>query len=114
MHEAMVAQSLLAAIAAEAEKHSAHPISARLTCGKLYCINSDVLDFAFQSISKGTPCEGCKLVVEHNPLLAHCRDCNADFEIDMDDPECPHCGGSNFKLLPDESLVLEEIEFEME
>lgn len=114
MHEAMVAQSLLAAIAAEARKHAARPMSARLTCGKLYCINADVLNFAFDAIAKGTPCEGCKLSVEHKPLLAHCCDCERDFEINMDDPRCPRCNGDNFKLLPDEPLILQEIEFETE
>ena len=52
MHESMVAQKLLAAIAQEAEMRNLKPISAKISCGKFYAINDEILNFAFEAICK--------------------------------------------------------------
>ena len=114
MHETAIAESLLAVITAEVEKQNAKPLTASLSCGQLDCINQDVLDFAFAAIAAGTVCEGLKLSVEHKSLQGHCRDCDKDFPVDLDEPMCPDCKADNFALLPEPPLVLEEIEFETE
>jgi len=114
MHETMVAQSLFEAILAEADKHHARPVSARLTCGQLNSVNEDVLVFAFAAVSRGSVCEGLTLEIVQKPLAAHCTDCDRDFRVDLEQPRCSHCGGRHFTLLPDPPLVLEEIEFETE
>ncbi len=114
MHETMVAQSLFEAILAEADKHHARPVSARLSCGLLNGVNEDVLIFAFGAASQGSVCEGLKLEIVQKPLEAHCTDCDKDFRVDLEQPRCLHCGGVHFTLLPDAPLVLEEIEFETE
>lgn len=114
MHETMVAQNLLAAIADEAVKQSAKPLSAKISCGTLNVINDDALCFAFEAIAKGTNCEGMKLQIEHKPMQGRCRSCNERFDIVISHPVCPKCGSENFNLLPDAPLILEEIEFETE
>ena len=114
MHEAMIAQSLLAAITEEAAKHNAKPVAAKISCGKLYAINDESLCFAFEAIAKGTPCEGVKLEIEHKPIQGQCKNCNLLFNVDFVHPRCLKCGGDDFQLLPDAPLVLEEIEFQSE
>ena len=114
MHEIMVAQSLLAAISAEAVKHDAKPLGAKVSCGNLYTINDEALCFAFEAIAKGTPCEGVKLEIEHKPIRAGCKNCDEIFECDVSAPSCPKCGSDDFDLLPDAPLLLEEIELETE
>ncbi len=111
MHEAMVAQNLLAAITEGAAKHNAKPVAAKISCGKLYAINDEALCFAFEAIAKGTPCEGVKLEIEHKPVQGQCKNCNLLFDVDLYSPRCPKCSSDDFRLLPDASLVLEEIEF---
>lgn len=111
MHETMVAQSLLETISAEADKRSAKPISAKVSCGVLNAVNDDVLSFAFDAIAKGTACEGMKLQIEHKQLKARCKSCEEVFEFELYQPVCPKCGSSDFELQPDAALVLEEIEF---
>ncbi|MHC4338387.1 MAG: hydrogenase/urease maturation nickel metallochaperone HypA, partial [Planctomycetota bacterium] len=64
MHETMVAESLLAAISAEAAKQNAKPLGAKISCGMLNALNDEILCFAFEAIAKGTACEGLKLEVE--------------------------------------------------
>jgi len=112
MHEAMVAESLLAAISNEAEKQKGKPVLARISCGTLDTINDDVLCFAFEAIAKGTVCEGIKLEVIHKQIQGKCKGCKGRFDFDIFKPGCPGCGGGDFELLPDAPLLLETIEFE--
>lgn len=114
MHETMVAESLMAIIAEQAEKNNAKPVTAKISCGTLNPVNDEVLRFAFEAITKDTPCEGVKLQVEHKPIKARCKDCDIIFDIDLSHPECPNCCGDNFELQPDAPLILEEIEFQTE
>ena len=114
MHETMVAQNLLATISAETVKQNAKPIAAKISCGMLNAINDELLSFAFDAVSKGTNCEGITLEVEHKPMRGKCKSCDEVFEFELSNARCPKCGNEDFTLLPDEPLVLEEIEFRTE
>jgi len=112
MHEAMVAQKLLASIAAEAEKHNLKPLSAKISCGKFYAIHEDMLNFAFEAIAKGTRCQGVKLNVEQKSAQAKCKSCDITFDLDIDLLCCRDCKTEDIQILPDPPLLLEQIEFE--
>jgi hydrogenase nickel incorporation protein HypA/HybF len=114
MHETAVAQSLVDAICAEADKHSARPIAAKMSCGELNGVNDEVLSFAFEALANGTPCEGLVLRIEHKPMQATCRACGGSFAVRLSGAQCPNCSSDDFDLLPDAPLVLEEIEFDKE
>jgi hydrogenase nickel incorporation protein HypA/HybF len=114
MHEMAIAQSVLAAISAEAKKQKAKPIAAKISCGVLNGINDDALRFAFEAISKGTVCEGVKLDIKQKPIQARCKKCSETFAFDLHEPNCPKCRCDDFELLPDEPLMLEEVEFDDE
>ncbi len=111
MHEAMVAESLLAAISAESAKQNARPVTAKISCGAFAAINDELLNFAFEAIAKGTPCEGVKLQIEHKPFRGQCRGCNNVFDFELVSPDCPNCGSDDISILPEEPLTLETIEF---
>jgi hydrogenase nickel incorporation protein HypA/HybF len=111
MHETMAAQNLLVTILAEAAKHNAKPVNARISCGNFHTINDELLLFAFEAIAKGTACEGMKLQIEHKPIRGRCKSCDQSFDVDLSRLHCPQCKSEDFELLPDEPLVLEEIEF---
>ncbi len=114
MHESMIAQSLLTTISAEAKKQNAKPVTAKISCGMLNAINDEILCFAFEAITRDTCCEGLKLEVEHKPLRGKCKRCDELFEFEVCRPACSKCGSEDFKLLADEPLVLETIEFQTE
>ena len=114
MHETMVAQSLVEAISGEARKQNARPVNVKISCGELNHINEDVLSFAFDALAKGTECEGVKLKVEYKPIKGQCNKCQEIYEFQIHSPVCPKCSSEDFAILPDEPLVLEEIEFETE
>ena len=112
MHETMVAQSLMEIIVAEAAKHKAKPMSAKISCGTLNPVNDEVLRFAFEAVTKDTSCEGVELQIEHKPMRARCNDCGREFEVELSDPACPVCETGTFELLPDAPLIIEEISFQ--
>jgi hydrogenase nickel incorporation protein HypA/HybF len=112
MHETMVAESLYATISDEAARLGAKPISAKISCGTLNAINDEVLDFAFEAITRSTVCEGMKLQIDHKPMQGKCKNCKVNFDIEFSHPMCTQCGSEDFELLPDAPLILEEIEFQ--
>ena len=114
MHETMVAESLLAAISAESEKQNARPTAAKISCGQLAAINDELLNFAFDAIAKGTPCEGVKLCVEHKPLQGQCRKCDTVFDFEITSPICPNCRCDDIAIIPEQPLILETIQFNTE
>lgn len=114
MHETAVAQGLIEAILCEAQKQGGRPIRAKMSCGTLNAVNDEVVRFAFEAVAEGTVCEGMILEIEHIPLQARCRTCGSTFVVTLSDVRCPHCAGTDFELLPDAPLVLDEIEFEKE
>jgi hydrogenase nickel incorporation protein HypA/HybF len=117
MHETMIAQSILATIAQEAAKlPNAKPTLAKISCGKLYAINEEVLFFAFEAISQGTPCEGVKLELETIPLRAICRKCGKTFDLNIEEArqQCTYCSSDSYDVQPDAPLTLEQVQFEQE
>ena len=114
MHETVIAQSLLAAIENEAVKQSAKPVTAKISCGAFDAVNDEILCFAFSVIARGTVCEGMSLQIEHKPIKAMCRQCNKTFEINLPGLLCPICNTSDYDLMPDSPLLLENIEFDTE
>lgn len=114
MHEMSVAKSVFDVISDEATKQGAKPVAAKISCGRLYAINDELLCFAFDAITKGTSYEGMQLEIEHKPLLAQCQNCKREYKIEISSWKCPKCNSEDYKMLPDAPLTLEEIDFETE
>ena len=114
MHETVVAQSIFESILAQAKKHNAKPVKARISCGQFNPINDEVLNFAFDLIAKGSVCEGMKLEIVHIPLRAVCKDCSKGFDYKVYEPGCPDCNSMEFDFNEDAPLLLEEIDLKDE
>ena len=114
MHETAIAQGLFDVIEKEAKNQNTKPLWAKVTCGYLSAVNDEVLQFAFGAISKDTVCENIKLAIEHKPLRGKCKKCKKKFDIDISKPLCSLCHSESFELLPDEPIMLQEIEFDTE
>jgi len=112
MHETAVAESILCTIIEQAEKVSARPLSAVISCGQFNALNDEVMSFAFETAAAGTVCEGMTLRIRHVPLRATCKQCKTTFEFDVYRPQCSACDSMQFHFEPDAPLLLEEIEFE--
>ena len=115
MHEASIAKALLETILTETEKVGPHavPATATISCGTFDAVNDDLLQEAFAAAARDTTAEKTKLYISHIPVRAKCRNCEKLFNFDIASPACPDCG-SDFDLMPDHPLTLDEIEFETE
>jgi len=114
MHEAMVAENLLATMTRELADRNGRVLSAKISCGRLYAINDEALRFAFDALARGTACEGATLHIEHKPPRMRCTRCGYQFGLACDQCTCPQCGAERLELLADAPLLLEERELETE
>ena len=114
MHETTVAQSMIDVILKESRKQNMKPIRAKISCGQLNTLNDEVFGFAFKAIAEGTLCQGMTLDIIHKTMQGACETCTATFDLDFSNPQCPACQSTQFKILPDAPLLLEEIEFQEE
>ena len=72
MHEVSLIQSINEAVMAEMPKHNITKIeSITLRIGEMRQVIPDTLIFAFEILSKDTPLEGAKLIVENIPTKSY-------------------------------------------
>lgn len=113
MHELAVAESLLKIVEEEGKKNSLHRVSrVRLRIGKLSTVVPEALSFSFDIIAQGTLAEGAELATETTPVIAHCSDCDLDFEADDFVLFCPRCQQIAVSLVSGKELEVVDIEGE--
>src|SRR4051812_7818495 len=94
MHETSIVHSLLELIREQlaAEPGPVRVTTVRLRVGPLAGVEPAALRFAFAAATPGTAIDGARLIIEPAPLIAWCRVCMA--ERDIDSPQhlrCPIC-----------------------
>ena len=92
MHEFSIVEGLLQVAMEHAGARSAtriHSITMRI--GALSGVVPDALTFAFEALSKGTPAEGARLVVEEVPVTCYCPACEREFAAELGSYHCPGC-----------------------
>jgi len=96
MHELSIAQSLLAIIREEMQKHgSPRLISVKVRHGRLSAVVPDALAMSFEALTMDTSLAGARLDTEEIPLVLACRACGKEFSPDSNDyvfAPCPACG----------------------
>jgi hydrogenase nickel incorporation protein HypA/HybF len=81
-----------------------------LKIGKLAAIVPESLRFCFDVAIKDTPLAGAKLAVEEMPVVARCKDCNAQWTIDEPVFICKTCDSGSLEILSGRELDIESIE----
>jgi len=66
----------------------------------------DILKFGFAAALRDTPLAGATLEVEPVPARARCRQCRAEFAVEDNWFQCPHCGAADGELLSGNELDL--------
>jgi len=94
MHELYLAESIINIVGDYASRDGFKKVnSILLSYGRLSCIESKTLQFAFDVQSKNTPAEGALLDFKILPAAIHCFSCEKDLEIGAHTGICPSCGG---------------------
>ncbi len=103
MHELSIASGLVEKLLEFSAHNPGHTIiEVRLEIGELSHIDSDALNFCYESVTKGTPIEGSSLRIEKIPALVKCPYCSYGGRPDYWDDvlviapvitmRCPQCG----------------------
>lgn len=99
MHEIGLMQQALGAVFARLDELDAQKVLAiRMRIGPLSGVVPEALEFAFSSLTPGTPAEGARLEIEHEPVCCWCRDCENEFEMKDWNYTCSSCGGTNIEI----------------
>ena len=84
--------------------------SIHLEIGKLTAVVPESLRFCFAVASRGTAVAGASLVIEEIPVVAGCRDCQAESEQDGFPLVCKSCQSRSVDLLCGRELMVRSIE----
>jgi hydrogenase nickel incorporation protein HypA/HybF len=99
MHELYLAESILNIVQDYAARQNFSKVnSISLSYGRLSCIESKTLQFAFDVQAKDTHCEGAMLEFKVLPAIVHCFSCEKDLEVETYSAICPKCGGEEVIL----------------
>lgn len=111
MHEVSLVESIVTALEKMMEEEKWTKITeVRLRVGVLRQVNPDILSFAFETVTKGTPLEGARLIVTDIPLEYRCRDCGQMWG--EENGLCPACGSGSRETLAGMELEIESLEVE--
>ena len=111
MHELSIIESIVDIIIAEMPKHSLTKIETiSLRIGKMRQVVPDALHFGFECISKNTPMEGARLLIEEVPIWGSCRQCSHEFLLKNWLENCPNCYSNNIEIISGKELEIAEFE----
>jgi hydrogenase nickel incorporation protein HypA/HybF len=100
MHELYLAESILDIVKEYAAKQHFQKVnSISLSFGRLSCIESKSLQFAFEVQAKDTMAHGAELRFKIIPPVIHCFSCDKDLEVEAYEAICPQCKGEEVLLV---------------
>lgn len=113
MHETALAKGLISAcLGALAGQRVKRVKSVTVSAGLLAGVLPGALEFAFASMSRGTPLEGAALVITEIPARLLCGDCGKEYECSAFPFRCPQCEGGRFTVLGGEDVFVKQMECE--
>ncbi|MGI6252666.1 MAG: hydrogenase maturation nickel metallochaperone HypA [Aminivibrio sp.] len=111
MHEVSLAESVVNALIEMKEEHRwKSVVEVRLQIGVLRQVFPEIMAFAFETVARGTPLEGARLVMEDVPIAYRCNECGTQWHDDS--PLCPECGSMHKETVAGMELDIKSVEVE--
>jgi hydrogenase nickel incorporation protein HypA/HybF len=114
VHELPVTQSILDTVLEYARENDAQKVlRIRLTIGALNDFKGEWIQRYFDYLSRDTPAEGARLVVQRVEPAFHCSRCERTFDVDLkgvDRVRCPLCGGEEVHLERGQEFFITDME----
>jgi hydrogenase nickel incorporation protein HypA/HybF len=107
MHEMALTQGVVETVCEHAAGRRVH--SVQLEVGALCAIVPDAMTFCFELAAQGTAADGARLDIDVHPGAAHCRSCDAHFELSDLILLCP-CGSADVEVLAGRDLKILSME----
>lgn len=106
-----IVEALLDAVRQEKRAYPGAQVQiVRVRVGALRQIVPDTLKFCFQAATRDTDLAGVLLELDQIPARARCRNCRAEFAVEDNWFQCPHCAAADGELLTGNELDLTSIE----
>ena len=116
MHEFSICQSLVDAIIAELDKivepRPFKLVSARVVVGAMRQIVPDIMQTAYELMTKDTTAKGSALEIARIPATAKCDECGWAGEMQDSFIQCAACGKTGIELTGGMELYLDNLEIE--
>jgi len=111
MHEISLVENIIEIIISEMPKYNITKVDTiTLRIGGMSNVMPDALSFGFDLLSKGTPLEEAKLIIENVQTRGLCKSCGHEFIMtDLLDP-CPVCEGIAVEIISGKELEIVEFE----
>lgn len=78
--------------------------------GELSGVITEFLDEYYPMFAESIPAlNGSHLIIEKIPAVGNCKDCDADFDIVLNDGKCPCCGSTRKTVLSGTDFLVKEI-----
>jgi len=108
VHELYIAQCILDAAKRSLPDgmSSADVEQIRVEIGQLDAVVPDTLAFLFDAIKKEYGMPGAELSVTDVPVLCRCRQCEAQFTVELPIFLCPACASSNTEIVRGRGILL--------
>jgi hydrogenase nickel incorporation protein HypA/HybF len=116
MHELPVTQSILDIVLKHARMNGVRRVHAiNIAVGEMSDLQDEWIQKYFDYISKDTPAQGARLVIERTPVVFRCNSCNKNSAVktgELKDFTCPKCGGADLSLVSGREYYIKDMEAE--
>ncbi len=113
MHEYSVVQALLKQVEDIAKENEAQKVSKIVVkIGVMSGIEAHLLEIAFNTFKEKTICDNAKFVMNIQPLIITCRDCNKESQLEKIHYCCQKCQSTNVEVTDGEDMFLMSLEME--
>lgn len=114
MHELGIISGVLDAVEKSVQANHADKVFAvNLSVGEETEVIKDCMDFAWEALTPGTPCEGAKLNIKMVTPKSVCLACGNTFEHDRFHNDCPKCGSYETQLIAGHELNIDSIDVDL-
>ncbi len=112
MHEMGIAQQLvniaIDSIPDDIENPKVDKVSLKI--GRLASVVEHSLSFCFEIITKDTPLENARLVIEPVAVTVRCKDCKNEWEVEGPVFKCPYCEDGHVEMLTGREIEITSLE----
>lgn len=113
MHEMSIAEGILDIALDTLQANDGTVVhSVQLDLGLMSGVEPDALLFCFDSVTKGSPAEGAKLVINTLPIIGRCLDCDTEFEVENYKFVCPKCDSRTVLTVSGRQLQVTSIDMD--
>ena len=112
MHEMGIAEELVKIAMDAIPEDMTDPKVAilNLRIGKLASVVEHSLTFCIEIITKDTPLENVRLVIESVPVKIHCKVCQKEWEVDTPMFKCPDCADGEVEMISGREIEITSME----